>query len=287
MEVTDVAIKLLEWGKAAYPKAILLITIFVALFFFYKVLTKILYKGLIRHAKTAKEKANTKVFLRLWRVFFIFILALSLIFIYTESLTALGVSAGFLGVILGWALQKPITGVAAWLMVITRKPFQVGDRIIIDGIKGDVVDITLTHIHLDEAGGTITGEEKSGRSVMIPCSTLFEKNVINFTLTDDFVLDEVITSITYESDIKKARKMCVEASKEILKKQRARLPKKPYTRVVFAPSSVDIKTRFYSLSGEREAISSDITQEIYDRIAKNKKIEIAYPHTEVIFRKKK
>jgi len=106
MEVTDVAIKLLEWGKATYPKAILLVIIFVALFLFYKVLTKILYKGLIRHAKTAKEKANTKVFLRLWRVFFIFILVLSLIFIYTESLTALGVSAGFLGVILGWAWSK-------------------------------------------------------------------------------------------------------------------------------------------------------------------------------------
>jgi len=241
----------------------------------------------MRHAKTTKEKSNTKVFLRLWKVFFVFIIILFLIFTYTESLTAIPVSAGFLGVILGWALQKPITGIAAWMMILTRKPFRVGDRVIIGDVKGDVIDITLTHIYIDEAGGTVTAEEKSGRTLMVPCSTLFEKNLINYTLTDDFILDEVITAITYESDIKKARRLCVDAANEVLRTKRRKLPQKPYTRILFAPSGIDIKTRYYSTAGEREAIHSKITQTIFDKIAKNKKVEIAYPHTEVIFRKKK
>jgi len=279
--------RLIEWGKYTYPKILLLTIVFIVLFLIYKLLTKVLSRELMRHAKTAKEKANTKVFLRLWKFFFLFIIALVLIFTYTESLTALGVSAGFIGVLLGWALQKPITGVAAWLMIITRKPFQVGDRVIIDEIKGDVIDITLTHIHVDEAGGTITGEEKSGRSLMIPCSTLFEKNIINYTLTDDVILDEVVSSITYESDIKQARKMCTHAAMEILKKRRTHFPKKPYTRIQFGPYSIEIKTRYYTLADERESIHSDITQLIFDKIVKNKKVEIAYPHTEVIFRKKR
>ena len=161
------------------------------------------------------------------------------------------------------------------------------DKVIIDEIQGDVIDITLTHIHVDEAGGTITGEEKSGRSIMIPCSTLFEKNIINYTLTDDVILDEVVSSITYESDIKQARKMCTHAAMEILKKRRTHFPKKPYTRIQFGPYSIEIKTRYYTLVDEREAVHSDITQLIFDKIVKNKKVEIAYPHTEVIFRKKR
>ena len=119
-----------------------------------------------------------------------------------------------------------------------------------------------------------------------PTSTLFEKNFINYTLTDDFILDEVLSSVTFESDIKKARKLCNDAANEILKKTRTNTPKKPYTRIMFAPSSVNIKTRYYTLISDREAVHSEITQLIYDKIAKNKKVEIAYPHTEVVYRKK-
>jgi len=274
------------WSREIYPKIIIIVVVFAFLFMVYRLLTKLISRELLHHAKTAKEKANTKIFLRLWKFFFIFMLILILIFTYTESLTALGMSAGFLGVLLGWALQKPITGVAAWLTIITKKPFQVGDRVIIDDVKGDVVDITLSHIHLDEAGGTVSGEEKSGRSIMVPTSTLFEKNFINYTLTDDFILDEVLSSVTFESDIKKARKLCNDAANEILKKTRTNTPKKPYTRIMFAPSSVNIKTRYYTLISDREAVHSEITQLIYDKIAKNKKVEIAYPHTEVVYRKK-
>jgi small-conductance mechanosensitive channel len=49
-------------------------------------------------------------------------------------------------------LQKPISGVVAWLIIVTRRPFYIGDRIIIAGKKGDISNITLTYFLLDEIG---------------------------------------------------------------------------------------------------------------------------------------
>jgi small-conductance mechanosensitive channel len=62
----------------------------------------------------------------------------------------------------------------------------------------------MTHIFLNEVGGTILGDEKSGRTVMIPTSIIFEEKVTNYTEKNDYILDEVNTTITYESDLDKA-----------------------------------------------------------------------------------
>jgi small-conductance mechanosensitive channel len=138
----------------------------------------------------------------------------------------LGFIAGLLTVALGWALQKPISGVVAWLIIVTRRPFFIGDRIIISGIKGDISNITLTHILLDEIGGTIIGEEKSRRTIMVPNSIIFEQEVINYTHTDNYILDEITTAITYESDLKKAESIILNSVEKIMKPKWEKFPKR-------------------------------------------------------------
>jgi len=51
-------------------------------------------------------------------------------------------------------------------------------------------------------------------------------------------------------------------------------------------SGVDVTVRYNTLADRRNEISTDITREILQRIDKSKDVEIAYPHTEVIFRGK-
>lgn len=50
---------------------------------------------------------------------------------------------------------------------------------------------------------------------------------------------------------------------------------------------MDIIVRNKSLARKRNQITTDITREIFNRIRKEKEVEIAYPHTEVVFRNKK
>jgi small-conductance mechanosensitive channel len=267
------------------PMVIPAVLVLVAAFIFYKIVTIGVRRTFLRRARTKEQKSNVLVFLTLWRYSFIILVLIGLIFYMGGDITGLGVWAGLLTAALGWALQKPISGIAGWIMVILKRPFQIGDRIEIGGVKGDVQEISLTHIYLKEIGGTIATEETSGRVIMIPNSKLFEQDIINYTLQDDYILEQVVTAITYESDLDKAVDICIKAAEKVMRKF-PRMPKKPYVRTFFQSSGIDVKTRFYVPSADRIWVASDITREIFRGISRSKDVEIAYPHTEILLRKK-
>jgi small-conductance mechanosensitive channel len=255
----------------------------IALFIIYKILTNLLKKIL---AKTPYAE-ESKSFLNIWRYFFVVIVVIFTIAGSSGSLATIGMSAGLMGAALGWALQKPITGIAAWLMIVTKRPFRIGDRIIIGDMKGDVSDITLTHIHLKEFGGTIGGEERSGREVMIPTSILFDKNITNYTSENKYILDEVTVAITYESNLKKAKQLVEQAASEILKDAVEKSEFKPEARVKFQASGIDVSVRYKVLAPKRQKTASEVSEKLYELITAAEDIEFAYPHNEVILKDKR
>ncbi|MBU2503709.1 MAG: mechanosensitive ion channel family protein [Nanoarchaeota archaeon] len=241
----------------------------------------------LKKVRTKKMRHNVIVFTSLISYTFIFLAVLFIAITLAGGLTGLGLAAGLLTAALGWALQRPITGIAAWIMVISTKPFEIGDRIIVGGVRGDVINITLTHIYLGEFGGTIGGEEISGRTVIIPNAVLFEQNVINYTSQNDYILDEVAFAITYKSHLDLAKNIAKEAANKVTKDFIDKVPMKPFTRSNFQPSGVDVRIRYYTGASERQEINSKITEEIFKSIMKEKKIEFAFPHTQIIWDKKK
>jgi small-conductance mechanosensitive channel len=283
--MVDYAVIMAEIEKNL-PTVLYVLVILAAAFIVYKVVTAALKRTVISKARTKKQRNNAMVLLSLWRYAFFLALIISLLFYLGGDITGLGIWAGLLTAALGWALQRPITGIAAWIMVITKKPFQIGDRIEIAGIKGDVADITLTHICLKELGGTIATEETSGRVIMIPNSKLFEQDIINYTLQDEYILDQVIVAVTYESDLDRAMRLCTEAAEKVTKEFSGEVSQPPYVRTFFQPSGIDIKIRYHVKASERIKIASEVTQEVFKRIKMDSKVEIAYPHTEVLFRHK-
>lgn len=259
--------------------------VFVFLLWFFTFLLRITKKRFLVGAKTRKERSNIEIFFRAGQYFVFLLVLIFTILSYAGSLAGIGLAAGFLTAALGWALQRPITGMAAWLMVILKRPFEIGDRIIIGEVKGDVVDVTLTHIHLGEIGGTIKAEESSGRIILIPNSKLFEENIINYTKTGETILDEVKFSITFESDLKESKEIAGLAAKAVLKDFGEKM-QEPYLRIWFHDSGMNVLVRYFAPAVSREEIRSLITQEIFHRVQASKNVEFAYPHTEVLFRKK-
>lgn len=260
------------------------IFIFAVLFWVSNFFLRTLKKKFLKNAKTKKEKSNVEIFFRTSQYIIFLLVIVFVILSNTGSFAGLGIAVGFLTAALGFALQRPISGIAAWMMIIFKRPFEIGDRIIVGKEKGDVVDITLTHIHIEEIGGTIVSEERSGRIVMIPNSKLFEENIINYTKEGDTILDEVRFSITFESNLEKAKQIAISSAKKVLKGFEQK--KEPYLRVWFQPSGMDVLIRYFTLTTIREEIRSLITQEIFNQVQSLKDVEFAYPHTEVLLRKK-
>lgn len=248
-------------------------------------ISRVIRKNLLKRAKTKKMKHNAIMFSSLFNYVAIFLVIFFTVLSFTGT-TTVGITAGLLTAALGWALQRPITGIAGWLMIIITEPFKIGDRIIIGGVKGDVINITLTHIHLHEFGGTASGEDPSGRIILVPNSIIFEQNIINYTSTDEFVLDEVVFTVTYDSNIDMAREISIKAAEKITQNILDKVPAKPTVRINFQPSGIDIRVRYYVQASKRTKINSEITEEIFKQISKNEKVKFAYPHTYVILDKK-
>ncbi len=256
------------------------ILIFNSILFFIK-------KRLLKRAKTKKQKSNVEIFHKVLKYLFILIILLFAVFSYAGSWAGFGLSVGLLSAALGWALQKPISGIAGWIMVIIKRPFEIGDRIIIGDVRGDVIDLTLTHIYIAEIGGIVKGEENSGRIIMVPNSLLFEKSIINYTQESEYVLDQVATPVTFESDLDKVEKIFIESAKKYTRDVIKITKKQPYLRTYFQAHGILVHVRYMSPAKRIQEVSSIITREIHKRMMETKGVELAYQHTEVLFRKKK
>jgi small-conductance mechanosensitive channel len=265
-----------------------LINVFVVLFILLliNVFFTILRTNLMKKAKTKKQRSNIRIFGQFSRYTLSLLVIILAILTTSGAWSSFGVFLGLLSAAIGFALQQPITGVAAWIMIVTKRPFDIGDRIIIGDVKGDVVDFNLTHVHVMEIGGLISDEENSGRIIMVPNWMLFEKNIINYTSNNDFVLHSVTVNVTYESNLDRAIEIADFSARKFLAGTISTSPGVPKVRVDFQASGIDVQVKYFSPARQLHEYSSKITKEIFDRVNDADDVEIAYPHTEVVFRKK-
>lgn len=268
-----------------------LIIIFIASFVILSIILRAVRKKLLKKVKSKRQVSNVTIFIGLLKFAFGLILLLIIVFSYSDSWGELGFVAGLLTVAFGLALQKPISGIFAWLIIVSRKPFRIGDRVNLTGINGDITDITLSHIMLDEVGGTIDGEESSGRTIIVPTSVIFEQDVINYTERDEFILDEVTTTITYECNLENAENIMISSVEKIMIPLWIDFPKKavkkPHIRLNFKDSGINVTVRYITIATQRNKISTDIRREIHKLIISAEDVEFAYPHAEVLLKEKK
>ena len=267
-------------GLLPLVKILIIALIIVALFNFILVYTK---RSLLQRAKTRIQVSNIKILARIVNIGAVVMVFAFAFLSYIRSWTGISVLLGLITAALGFALQRPITGVAAWFMVVFKRPFRIGDRITIGNITGDVYDISLAHLYIDEVGGDLETQQHSGRNVLVPNYRLFEENIINHTLMHDYILCEVAAGITYESNIDKAVKLIEKAAKELAGKYGKEIKKDVSVRLSFEDSYIKMRVMFFAPVQQSSKIKSDITKRIYDIVMKEKDVAFAYPHTTLLF----
>jgi len=248
--------------------------VILVIFIFYIILNK----AIVTAAGSAiKRKDDRDLVLRIWHYGYVFIALLVLVLSFSGSLAAAGISIGLFTAALGLALQKPITGVLAWLIILMKRPFKAGDIIIINKIKGEVDSITMFHIVLNELAGPAVGAESSNRTILVPTAMFFEKSIINCTLRSAYALDEVVAEFSSNSDLAKIEEIMQEAAGKFTADAVKARREKPFTRVAFSGKGVQVKVLYYAPAKDRQKVSSDITREIFAMVKSGKGIEFAVP----------
>src|SRR5690554_742820 len=123
-------------------------------------------------------------------------------FFFQKPYTTLA-GLGLISLVLGFALQAPITSFIAWLYIVFRRPYKVGDRIQIADHKGDVVEVSyLDTIIREFSGDYLENDRMSGRLIYFPNSLILTGRVINYSGTfQPFIWNETAIQIAYSSDL--------------------------------------------------------------------------------------
>jgi len=187
----------------------------------------------------------------------------------------------FGGMLLGWSLQAPVSGFAAWILVSVKRPFRPGDRIQFPslGLTGDVKDMGPMYTILDQVGGTIGSEEAVGRHILVPNAMLFSQVVINYTVLQDspYMLDETIVRITFNSDWQAAENILLEAAIGATRDIIDVTGVEPYIRADPYDYGVFMRLRYQTRVKDRAEIAYRINRRIFEQMQGSESVDLAIP----------
>ena len=140
------------------------------------------------------------------------ILAVGLVVIWASQLRAAALSVAAVLVSIVLATKELILCVSGGFLKVTSGSFGLGDRIVVKGVRGDVVDQTLLATRLLEIGSDEQGQHGTSRSVTIPNSVFLTEPVYNESFTRSYVLHTFTIPLRAGEDWERCEALLLEAA---------------------------------------------------------------------------
>ncbi|EQA44669.1 transporter, small conductance mechanosensitive ion channel MscS family protein [Leptospira broomii serovar Hurstbridge str. 5399] len=134
---------------------------------------------------------------RMTRISFVVVGAISLLPIIFSGLSYLPTVMGLAGAGIVISLKDITLNYVGWFLIHGSNGFEVGDRIELDGIKGDVVNIGLNRFTLMELSPDPKSEQSTNRLVHIPNHSVILHKVYVVKERMGFVWDEFKVKIPH------------------------------------------------------------------------------------------
>ncbi len=182
---------------------------------------------------------------------------LGFVSIWFDDPARLATGIGLVGAGLAFALQKVITSFAGYFVILRGKTFNVGDRITMGGVRGDVIALNFIQTVIMEMGQPpsvqdsdpgmwVQSRQYSGRIVTVTNSKIFEEPVYNYTRDFPFIWEEMNLPISYKDDRSVVEQILLEAAgKETVKIEEMAAPALRLLEDKFSIESVDVRPRVY------------------------------------------
>lgn len=190
------------------------------------------------------------------------------------DLTALAVFGGALGVGLGFGLQKIFSNLVSGVILLMDHSIK----------PGDVISVGQTFGWINHLGARyVSVITRDGIEHLIPNEALITERVENWSYSDNLVRLRLPVGISYNSDVRLAIKLCVEAAVAT-----PRIQQKPEPRCLlkgFGDSSVELELRVWinDPPNGRANVLSEILLGVWDKFHENG-IEIPYPQRDIHLR---
>lgn len=216
-----------------------------------------------------------------------------LLFIWVDKIGSLATFLGLVSAGIAIALQDPLVNLAGWLFIIVRRPLKLGDRIEINGIAGDVIDVRFFQFTINEIKNWVDADQSTGRIIHVPNGYIFKYPQANYNQGFPQIWNEIPVLITFESNWTKAKdileiivkehaeqfsfsakKKLLEASKKFMIFYRTLTP---IVYLSVKDSGIMLTIRYLTPPRSRRSSEDVMWQNILNAFEKHKDIDFAYP----------
>lgn len=152
------------------------------------------------------------------------LLLVLLVSIWFDDPARLATGLGLVTAGLAFALQRVVTAIAGYFIILRGHVFNVGDRIVMGGVRGDVIGLRITQTSIMEMGQPpavqradpavwVQSRQYTGRVVTVSNARIFDEPVYNYTRDFPYIWEEMSIPIRYTDDRMEAERILLEAAR--------------------------------------------------------------------------
>lgn len=234
---------LVTWGlRIVAAVVILVVGLHLA-----KWITRLAERGL---ARASVEPTAVQFLRKVAYVALLVLLALTVLSVFNVPMTSAFAVLGAAGLAIGLALKDSLSNIASGVMLVTLKPFRVGDIVTINNESGKVEEISIFQTRLRGA---------DNQTIVLPNSLVTTDSIINLT-PGTMRRIELVIGIAYDADIDVARARAL----EVMHADPRVLPDPPPDVLVYAlaDNAVNLGIRCHAANGDWFATKCDLTERI-------------------------
>ena len=222
-----------------------------------------------RGLRRANVEATAVQFLRrVAYVALLVLLALTVLSVFNVPMTSAFAVLGAAGLAIGLALKDSLSNIASGVMLVTLKPFRVGDVVRINNETGRVEEISIFQT-------TLRGPDN--QTIVLPNSLVTNDSIINLT-PGTMRRIELVIGIAYNADIDLARETVLELIQA--DPRTLRDPAPDVLVYALAENSVSLGIRCHALNQDWFALKCELTERIKKAFDANG-IGIPFPQRDV------
>ena len=181
----------------------------------------------------------------------------ALVSIWFDNPSRLATGAAVFSAGLAFALQKVVTSFAGYFVILRGETFNVGDRIKMGSVRGDVIALNFIQTVIMEMGETpseqqedpgmwVQSRQYSGRIVTVSNAQIFEDPVYNYSRDFHYIWEEMHVPVSYKDDRNRAEQILLDAvSRHTEEIQNMAQPELDKLKEQFFVQEADLKPRVY------------------------------------------
>ena len=236
------------------------------------------------------------------------VMTIGLISIWFNDPKTLATALGLVLAGLAFAMQRAVLAFVGYVIILRGRTFNVGDRIVMGGVRGDVVSLGFMQTAIMEMGEPpgeqsdapslwVQGRQYTGRLVTITNDKLFDSPVYNYSREFPYIWEEMKIPVPYRTNRRDAERILlevaqkhtlkvVELSRDVLDELRRRhflreAELEPHVFFRLTDNWVEMSLRFIARDSGIRALKDKMSRDILDAFEKAR-IEIASGTYEVV-----